>query len=424
MQSYKEKAEKFDSEDKLARFREAFYFPETEADYCVYLTGNSLGLQPKAAREVIDTELNDWARYGVEGHFEAQHPWFSYHELLMEPAAKMVGAQVGEVVHMNGLTANIHFLMVSFYRPTQKRFKIICEAKAFPSDQYALESQVRYHGLDPADAIVEVEPRPGEHIIREEDIESAIAQHKDELALVFWGGVNYYTGQVFDMRRITKAGHAAGALVGLDLAHAAGNVPLELHNWDVDFAAWCTYKYFNSGPGSVGGIFVHEKHGQNTDLPRFAGWWGYNKEKRFKMEPGFEPIPGAEGWQLSNAPVMAMAPHLASLRIFEEAGMENLRRKSLMMTAFLEEVIVHVAKLNDAAIEIITPSDPKARGAQLSILAHGFGKGLFEELQANGVFSDWREPNVIRIAPVPLYNSFFDCYKFGEILDKAFKKLK
>ncbi len=424
MQSYKETARKHDAEDELAKFRDDFYFPETEADHCVYFTGNSLGLQPKTVRDEIDTELRDWAKYGVEGHFEAEHPWFSYHELLMKPAAKMVGALDGEVVHMNGLTTNIHLLMVSFYNPTKERYKIICEAKAFPSDQYALESQVEFHGFNPHDAIVEVHPRKGEHTIREEDIEAAIEEHKEELALVFFGGVNYYTGQLFDMERITKAARSKGAVVGFDLAHAAGNVPMQLHNWDVDFAAWCTYKYFNSGPGSVAGIFVHNKHANTKNLPRFAGWWGYNKEKRFKMEPGFDPIPGAEGWQLSNAPVFAMAPHLASLKLFEKAGMDKLRAKSLKMTAFLEELINHVAKENNADIELITPKNPESRGCQLSILAHGYGKSLFHDLQKNGVFSDWREPNVIRIAPVPMYNSFFDCYKFGELLDNALKNAK
>lgn len=423
MPLFKDLAKNHDEHDELARFRQAFYFPETDADYCVYFTGNSLGLQPKSVREYIDIELDDWAKYGVEGHFDARNPWFSYHELLMAPAAKMVGANTGEVVHMNGLTTNIHLLMVSFYRPTKERYKIICEAKAFPSDQYALESQVKFHGFDPQDAIVEVSPREGEHTICQQDIEAAIAENKDHLALVFWGGVNYYTGQLFDMKRIAEVGHDAGAIVGFDLAHAAGNVPLELHDWNVDFAAWCTYKYFNSGPGSVAGIFVHDKHARE-DLPRFAGWWGYNKEKRFKMEPGFDPIPGAEGWQLSNAPIFAMAPHLASLKMFEEVGMEKLRFKSVKMTAYLEEVIRFISKENNADIEIITPRDAGSRGCQLSILAHGYGKNLFNYLAKNGVFADWREPNVIRIAPVPLYNSYFDCYKFGEILDEALKNVK
>lgn len=410
------KASELDAKDPMASFRSQFYFPETEADQCVYFTGNSLGLQPKTVRDAIGQELDDWAKYGVEGHFEARNPWYSYHELLMEPAAKLVGAKKGEVVHMNGLTANLHFLMVSFYRPEGKRYKILCEAKAFPSDQYAVESQVKFHGYAPADAIIEVKPREGEHTIREEDIEATIARHAGEIALVFWGGVNYYTGQLFDMERIAKAGHHAGAVVGFDLAHAAGNVPLKLHDWNADFAAWCTYKYMNSGPGSVSGIFVHEKHANRRDLPRFAGWWGHNKEVRFKMEPGFDPIAGAEGWQLSNAPIFSMAPHLASLRIFEEAGFGRLRKKSLMLTAFLEDTINEVAKATNTKLEIITPSDPNARGCQLSLLAHGQGKELFHHLMKSGVFVDWREPNVIRMAPTPLYNSFEDVVHFGVAL--------
>ncbi len=369
----------------------------------------------------MNEELEDWANYGVEGHFDARRPWVSYHENLIEPAAELVGAKPSEVVHMNGLTTNLHLLMVSFYRPEGKRFKIICEAKAFPSDQYALESQVKFHGYKPDDAIIEVSPRPGEYIIREEDIIQAIEEHADEIALVFWGGVNYYTGQFFDLKRIAEAGRKAGAVVGYDLAHAAGNVPLRLHDWQVDFAAWCTYKYLNSGPGSVSGIFIHEKHAEDFDLPRFAGWWGHNKEARFKMEKGFKPISGAEGWQLSNAPVFVMAPHLASLEIFSKAGLEKLREKSLKLTAFLEEVVSEVASQHKANIEIITPEDPERRGCQLSLLTHGRGKELFNFLQDHGVFSDWREPNVIRIAPVPLYNSFADVLEFGKILSSAYQ---
>lgn len=411
-----DKALELDKKDSLSKYRDAFYMPLTGKNPCVYFTGNSLGLQPKTVREVVNQELEDWATYGVEGHFHAHNPWYSYHELLMEPAAAIVGAKKNEVVHMNGLTANLHFLMVSFYRPEGKRYKILCEAKAFPSDQYAVESQVKYHGYSPKDAIVEVAPRKGEDIIREEDIEAKIKEHADELALVFIGGVNYYSGQLFDMERITKAGHAAGAVVGFDLAHAAGNVPLKLHDWNVDFAAWCTYKYLNSGPGSVSGIFVHEKHGSNKDLPRFAGWWGHNKDERFEMKPGFDPIPGAEGWQLSNAPVMSMAPHLASLRIFAEAGMENLRRKSLELTAFLETVIQEVSESAKTELEIITPREKDRRGCQLSLRVHGFGKEIFNHLMQSGVYVDWREPDVIRLAPVPLYNSFEDIYRFGEAL--------
>lgn len=421
MQDLRTKAQRLDNEDPLRSFRDQFFFPDTGDQPCAYFTGNSLGLQPKSVREALGQELDDWARHGVEGHFQARNPWYSYHELLMAPSAAIVGAREKEVVHMNGLTANIHLLMVSFYRPAGKRFKILCEAKAFPSDQYALESQVRFHGYDPAEAIIEVGPREGEHTIREEDFERVLREQGEEIALVFIGGVNYYTGQWFDMERITKAGHAAGAVVGWDLAHAAGNVPVKLHDWEVDFAAWCTYKYLNSGPGSVSGIFVHEKHAEAFDLPRFAGWWGHNKEERFKMEPGFQPIAGAEGWQLSNAPIMSMAPHLASLRIFAEAGLEALRHKSMKLTAFMEEVVQAVADATEAHLEIITPMDPERRGCQLSLLAHGSGRTLFDYLMENGVFVDWREPNVIRTAPVPLYNSFADVVRFGEVLEAGLK---
>jgi kynureninase len=348
-----------DADDALAGFRNEFYFPDFTAEEVIYLTGNSLGLQPKGVREVIGEELDDWARWGVEGHFKARRPWFSYHEQFAEPASRIVGAQPDEVVMMNGLTSNIHFLMVSFYRPTAERFKIICEKKAFPSDQYALESQVRHHGLDPASAIVEVGPREGEHLIRHEDILAAIERHRNELALVFIGGVNYYTGQLFRMKDITEAAHVAGALCGFDLAHAAGNVRLALHDWQVDFACWCTYKYLNSGPGSVAGAFVHERHARNIDLHRFAGWWGQDKSVRFRMEPGFRPIPTAEGWQLSNAPVFAMAPHLASLRLFDRAGMDALTKKSRKLTGFLEFVIQTISQKSEScSFEIITTHNP------------------------------------------------------------------
>ncbi len=421
MEALRDEARALDAQDPLAHYRSQFHFPDTGSHPCAYFTGNSLGLQPKSVRAALEQELDDWAKYGVEGHFEARNPWLSYHELLMAPAAAIVGAKKQEVVHMNGLTANIHLLMVSFYRPTGKRFKILCEAKAFPSDQYALETQVRFHGYEPAEAIIEVGPREGEHTIREEDFERVLREQGQEIALVFIGGVNYYTGQWFDMERITKAGHDAGAVVGWDLAHAAGNVPVQLHDWGVDFAAWCSYKYLNSGPGSVSGIFVHEKHARSFHLPRFAGWWGHNKEERFLMAPGFKPLEGAEGWQLSNAPIFAMAPHLASLRIFAEAGMEALRQKSLKLTAFMQRVVEHVAESSGTPLEIITPSDPARRGCQLSLLAHGQGKALFHHLMKNGVFVDWREPNVIRLAPVPLYNSYGDVLRFGEVMAQGLR---
>jgi kynureninase len=414
-------AKEKDAQDTLKAYREKFHIPVINGIKTIYFTGNSLGLQPTTAKSYIDAELDAWKNWGVEGHFEAKKPWFAYHEFLTEKAAKIVGAKPIEVVITHSLTTNLHLLMVSFYRPTAKRFKIICEKKAFPSDQYALESQARFHGLEPADAIVEVGPRDGEHLLREEDILAKIAAVGDELAMVMIGGVNYYTGQLFDMETITKAGHAVGARVGFDLAHAAGNVKLELNKWGVDFAAWCSYKYLNSSPGGVAGLFVHERHANDKTLPRFAGWWGHDKETRFLMEPGFNPIAGAEGWQLSNAPVLGMAAHLASLDIFDEVGMDALIEKRVGLTNYLEYLINDLSdrKGDQCSFEIITPKDPSRRGAQLSILAHGLGKSLFDTITKLGVIADWREPNVIRIAPVPLYNSFEDCYRFYEALEKA-----
>ncbi|UTW63627.1 kynureninase [bacterium SCSIO 12741] len=413
-------ARKMDDQDVLAPWRKEFLFPQHEGNDVVYFTGNSLGLQPRQAEAALKQELKDWATYGVEGHFDAKNPWFSYHEMFAEPLSKIVGAKPKEVVAMNGLTTNLHLMMVSFYRPTAERYKIVCEAKAFPSDQYALESQVRHHGLNPDEALIEIAPREGEHLIREEDILQAIEEAGDSLALVMIGGVNYYTGQVFDMEKITAAGHKAGAYVGWDLAHGAGNIPLKLHDWNVDFACWCSYKYMNSGPGSISGVFVHEQHCDNPDLPRFAGWWGYEKETRFLMEKGFKPMLSAEAWQLSNAPVLAMAVHKVSLDIFEQAGMDNLREKSLRLTGYLEYVINQINEKHEKAdFEIITPKDTNQRGCQLSILAHGYGKTMFDRLTERGVVADWREPHVIRIAPVPLYNSFEDIYRFGQILEEA-----
>ena len=416
-------AQGLDAKDPLKSFRDKFYFPTFHEKTVRYFTGNSLGLQPKSTKEYILEELDAWAEYGVEGHFLAKRPWFAYHENLTQKAANVVGALPVEVVVTHSLTPNLHLLMVSFYRPeiNGKRTKILCEAKAFPSDQYALESQVKFHGLDLAEHLVEVAPREGEQLIREEDILAKIAELGDELALVMIGGVNYYTGQLFDMEKITKAGHAVGAIVGFDLAHAAGNINLKLHDWGVDFAAWCGYKYLNSSPGGVSGMFVHERHAYNPELPRFAGWWGYDKETRFLMQPGFNPMKGAEGWQLSNAPILGMAAHLASLDIFEEAGMERIGEKRDLMTAFMEFVIDDISEKNKerCTFELITPRDKTKRGAQLSIMAKGQGKALFDALSAEGVVADWREPNVIRIAPAPLYNSYEDCYWFGQLLEKA-----
>ena len=414
-------ARELDEKDPLRSFRSKFHFPTFHKEDVVYFTGNSLGLQPKSAASYIKEELDAWAKYGVEGHFLAEKPWFAYHEFLSTKAAKIVGANPEEVVVMHSLTTNLHLLMVSFYRPEGKRTKIICEAKAFPSDQYALESQIKFHGLDVSENLIEISPREGEYLIRDEDVLDKIAETGDELALVMIGGVNYYTGQLFDMKAITKAGHDVGAIVGFDLAHAAGNVNLSLHDWDVDFAAWCGYKYLNSSPGGVSGIFVHERHAYKPELPRFAGWWGYDKETRFLMEPGFNPMRGAEGWQLSNAPVLGMSVHLASLDIFDEAGMERIGEKRDALTAYLEFVIDEISTRNSdrCTLEIITPRDKTKRGAQLSILAHGQGKDLFDALTKQGVIADWREPNVIRIAPAPLYNSFEDCYRFGQFLENA-----
>ena len=413
----KEYAAELDNADILKDFRNEFYIPLINGKESIYFTGNSLGLQPKATQDYVLNELEDWASFGVEGHFHARKPWMPYHEMFAAPLAKLVGALPEEVVAMNQLTVNLHLLMVSFYRPTKQRYKIICEAKAFPSDQYAIESQVRHHGLNQDDTIIEVAPREGEYAIRIEDIIATIKQHGNETALVLFGGVNYYSGQVFDMATITKAAHAAGAYCGFDLAHAAGNVELKLHEWNADFACWCSYKYLNSGPGGVSGVFIHEKHITDTTLPRFAGWWGYTKATRFKMEKGFEPIPTAEGWQLSNAPVLSMAAHKASLDIFEKAGLDNLFAKGKLLSNYLLFII---DDLNSTAskkqIEIITPGGENEKGCQVSMLMLDRGKEVFNALMQEGVIADWREPNVIRVAPVPLYNTFTDVFVFGQIL--------
>jgi kynureninase len=409
-------AQEADKNDPLRSFRSEYLFPQFQGKDKIYFTGNSLGLQPKKAADALKQELDDWAKYGVDGHFEAKHPWFSYHEDFKQYLSLVVGAKEAEVTPLGGLTSNLHFLMVSFYHPKGKRKKILCEAKAFPSDQYALESQVRFHGFSPEEAIVEVSPREGEYHIREEDLLNKIEEIGDELALVMIGGVNYYTGQVFPMEAITQAGHKVGALVGFDLAHAAGNVKLNLHEWGVDFAAWCSYKYLNSGPGSVGGIFVHERHANNEDLPRFAGWWGTPSEGRFQMEKGFHPAYGSDGWQLSNAPVLAMAVHRVALQLHIEAGIDQLLAKQQKLTAYLAFILEDISqKSNKIRFEVITP---KERGSQLSILMHGEGKEFFQKISDKGVIADWREPNVIRVAPVPLYNSFLDVYQFGQIIEE------
>lgn len=420
-------AEEMDRKDPLREFREAFLFPRHEDRDCLYFCGNSLGLQPRRVGSYLQEELARWAMLGVEGHFKGELPWTRFHRALAPASAHVVGALESEVIVMNTLTVNLHLMMVSFYRPRGGRFKIMMEAGAFPSDQYAVESQLRWHGLDPEEALVELAPRPGEECLRDEDILSAIEEHGDSLALVLFGGLNYYTGQLYDMAAITQAAHRTGAIAGFDLAHAAGNVPLHLHDWGVDFAVWCTYKYMNSGPGALSGAFIHERYAFNTEIPRLAGWWGYDEKRRFKMEKGFVPNPGAEGWQLSNAPILAFAPMRASHELFLQAGMEAIRQKSVLLTGYLE-FLIDDQNETGAQLQLITPRNPAQRGAQLSLLTGPEGKQLFEHLARQGVICDWREHNlptqdatgskagVIRLAPAPLYNSFSDVFKLSRII--------
>jgi kynureninase len=418
-------AKVLDAQDELKEMRNEYLFPQQNNKPFIYLCGNSLGLQPKVAKEVLNVQLNNWQNLAVEGWFEGDSPWMFYHKELKKLMAPIVGAKPAEVCPMNTLTVNLHLLMVSFYRPTAKRFKIIMEAGAFPSDQYAIESQVRFHGFNPEQAIIEVKPREGEYTLRTEDIVQTIADNAEELALVLFGGINYFTGQWFDMPAITKAGHKAGAVVGFDLAHAAGNVPMQLHDWGVDFACWCSYKYQNAGPGGISGIFVHEKHFNDTSLHRFAGWWGYQENKRFKMEKGFVPEAGADGWQVSCTQVMPMALYHASLQLFEKAGfIPALRAKSEKLTAYLFYIINEVNTiLGEEQFKIITPKSVADRGAQVSIIAKANGKLIFDELVRHNVLGDWREPNVIRLSPVPMYNSFEEVYKTGELLVQICKSL-
>ncbi len=413
-----EYAQTQDQMDTLFPFRERFLFPQHNGEDVRYFCGNSLGLQPKSVEYLMNRELRDWAKHGVEGHFRAANPWFSYHHLFSERLAKIVGAKKDEVVAMNTLTVNLHLMMMSFYRPEGKRYKILMEAGAFPSDQYAMETQVRMYGYDPNDAIIEVAPKAGEHLIDDEAIKEAIEKAGDSLAIVMIGGVNYYTGQFFDLEGIVKAAHKVGAKCGFDLAHAVGNIPLKLHDWDADFACWCSYKYLNSGPGGVGGVFVHERHGDNPEVFRLAGWWGNDEKSRFKMQKGFVPQKGAASWQMSNAPVFNMVAHNASLDLFDKAGIDNLRKKSVKMTSYLEFLLRQIDNLE---FEIITPKETDRRGAQLSMLFGADGRKVFDHLTENGVIADWREPNVIRVAPVPMYNTYEDCYRLYELLG-AFKK--
>ena len=407
-------AKQQDQKDELAAYRNRFYIPkDSHGNELIYMTGNSLGLQPKITKTYINQELEDWATLGVEGHLDAKHPWLPYHEFLTENMAKVVGAKPIEVVVMNTLTANLHFMMVSFYKPTKERYKIVIEADAFPSDKYAVESQLRHHGFDVKEGLILWKSPKGEELANYEDLENILKKQGDEIALIMIGGVNYYTGQFFDLKRITDLGHKHGCKVGFDCAHGAGNVELNLHDSGADFAVWCTYKYLNSGPGSLGGCFVHERHANNKDLNRFAGWWSHNKETRFKMRDEFEQLPGAEGWQLSNPPILSMAAIRASLDIFGEVGMNKLSEKSKKLTGYFEFLL---KQLGEEAIKIITPSNPEERGCQLSIQVKNADKSVHKKLTEAGVISDWREPDVIRCAPVPLYNSFQDVYYMVERL--------
>lgn len=414
-----------DARDSLGKFRNRFLFPKIGEKDAIYFCGNSLGLQPVAARQALEHEMQQWQERAVEAHFKGDNPWLTYHAQFKDPVARLVGALPHEVVVMNSLTVNLHLMLVSFYRPSGKRCKILIEAGAFPSDQYAVESQVKMHGLRPEDAIIEMRPRKDEHTLRTEDIIRCIIENRDSLALVLLGGVNYYTGQVFDMAAITQAAHLAGAVAGFDLAHAAGNVLLRLHEWEVDFAVWCTYKYLNSSPGGVAGAFVHEKHALNPEMQRLAGWWGYEETTRFQMKKGFIPTPGADGWQLSNGPILLMAVHKASLDIFDEAGIENLRKKSEYLTGYL---LFLIEQYNEAAadhfMEIITPKNAHERGCQLSLLVQRAGRQLFDTLTESGIIGDWREPNVIRLAPTPLFNTFEEVYQVGQVLLKNARKLE
>ena len=413
----REFAHSLDAQDELRQYRDEFHFPHVNGKQVIYFTGNSLGLQPKRTKTYVDEVMNDWANLAVEGHFYADKPWWDYQERFAVPLSDIVGAKPTEVGVMNTLTVNLHLLMVSFYNPTPQKYKIICEEKAFPSDQYMFQSQVKFHGYDPKDAIVEIKRREGEANIRLEDILAKIEEVGSELALVLIGGVNYYTGQVFDMKTITATGQKHGAYVGWDLAHAAGNIKLDLHDWNVDFAAWCSYKYMNSGPGNASGFFVHEKHHNDKELNRFAGWYGHNKERRFKMEPDFDPVHGADGWQISNLPILSLAPYLASVEMFAEVGMDKLITKRNLITSYLEFILHEIDKeLEGADFKILTPSNQEERGCQLSVYLHGQGRELFDRLMKNGVITDWREPNVIRLAPAPFYCSFEDMYEFGQIL--------
>jgi kynureninase len=409
-------ARDMDAHDPLAHFRKRFCIPRHGAAECIYLCGHSLGLQPNTAHSYLEQDLGSWAGLGVEGHFQGKNPWFTYHRLLTQQTAELVGAEAAEVVVMNSLTVNLHLMMTSFYRPTTERHKVLIEGSAFPSDQYAVKSQIRFHGFDPESSLIELRAREGESCIRDQDIEALIDREGDSIALILLGGVNYVTGQVFDMANITKAGHCKGAVVAFDLAHAIGNIPLRLHEWGPDFAVWCSYKYLNGGPGCVGGCFVHERHARDWSLPRLAGWWGHDEKSRFQMGPDFHPMPGAEGWQLSNPPIFALSPLRAAMEIFSEAGIEQLRAKSVSLTGYMEFLLRQSAS---SRFSIITPAEAERRGAQLSIRLSRQGRNICDKLAAEGVIGDWREPDTFRVAAVPLYNSYVDVFRFVQHFSAA-----
>ncbi|HZB12077.1 MAG TPA: kynureninase [Chryseolinea sp.] len=411
-------ARKLDQADSLSSYRSKFFIPKVDGRTVIYFSGNSLGLQPKQTRTFVNQELDDWANLGVEGHEQAHRPWLYYHKFSKKILGQLAGAKPSEVVAMNQLTVNLHLMMVTFYRPTSRRYKILTEAGAFSSDQYAFESQIKFHGLNPEKTLVELSPRDGEFTLRTSDIISAIEEHGNELALIVFGGVQYYTGQFFDVKRITDAGHKVGAIVGFDLAHAIGNVDLHLHNHNVDFAVWCSYKYLNAGPGGIAGAFIHESHFDRDDLQRFAGWWGHQEKERFEMRKGFKPIAGADGWQVSNVPIFQAAAHLASLEIFQQAGIKALRKKSILLTGYLEYLLKEIDPFENS-FSIITPAKAQERGCQLSIFLKKNGKRIFNSLSKKGVSLDWRQPNVIRLAPVPLYNSFEEVFRFAEIFKQV-----
>jgi len=418
MTTERQLAEQLDQQDPLASYRDRFHLPiQADGKPYLYFTGNSLGLQPKSTRSFVEQELDDWAKYGVEGHFHAKNPWMPYHSFLTESTARMVGAKAHEVVVMNSLTVNLHLLMASFYRPTKERFKIMIEGDAFPSDKYAVKSQLRYHGYDPETSLIELRSRSDDPVIPTQQILDTLEAEGDQIALILIGGVNYYTGQAFEMEKITHAGHAKGCTVGFDLAHGAGNLELQLHNWGPDFACWCSYKYLNSGPGGLSGVFVHERHADSHDLPRFEGWWGHNQENRFKMPDDFDPMRGAEAWQLSNPPILPLAALRASMEIFDEVGMAALRKKSEALTGYFDYLLKEL-NTNDN-VRVITPSDPHQRGCQLSLQARENGKAIFDRLTEKGVIADWREPDVIRVAPVPLYNQFQEVWEFVQLLTRS-----